>query len=58
LLTIADVSAYLRVPVGTLYNWRTRGEGPRAAKLGRHLRYRRSDVGRWLDERVDTEWPA
>jgi excisionase family DNA binding protein len=52
LLTVDEVSAYLKVPVGTLYNWRSRGEGPRAARLGRHLRYRRSDLEAWIAERA------
>lgn len=39
LWTIQDLSAYLAVPVGTLYQWRHRGEGPPAIRLGRYLRY-------------------
>jgi hypothetical protein len=30
LMTIADLSTMLGVPVDTLYGWRHRGEGPRA----------------------------
>ena len=30
LWTIQDVSAFLCVPVGTIYQWRVRGEGPPA----------------------------
>ncbi len=47
LWTIRDVSAYLTVPVGTLYQWRHRGEGPPAIRLGRHLRYDPDSVHRW-----------
>lgn len=43
------VSQYLGVPIETLYVWRVRGKGPRASKVGRHLRYRWSDVEKWLD---------
>ena len=51
LWTIRDVSAYLAVPVGTLYQWRHRGEGPPAIRLGRHLRYDSGSVHRWaLDQ--------
>jgi len=50
LLTIEDVAAYLQVPVGTLYQWRTRGGGPVGLRVGRHVRYRRSDVERWLKQ--------
>jgi excisionase family DNA binding protein len=48
LLTPEELSERLRVPVATLYAWRYRGDGPRAVKVGRHLRYRAEDVERWL----------
>ena len=47
LWTIQDVSVYLAVPVGTLYQWRHRGEGPPAIRLGRHLRYDPKRVHSW-----------
>lgn len=49
------VADYLRVPVETLYAWRHKGTGPKASKVGRHLRYRRADVDRWLEERADPQ---
>lgn len=49
LWTLRDVSAFLAVPVGTLYQWRVRGEGPPAMRLGRHLRFDPSEVRRWAD---------
>jgi excisionase family DNA binding protein len=48
LWSIQDVSVYLRIPVGTLYQWRHRRIGPPAAKTGRHLRYDPADVRDWL----------
>lgn len=45
-----EVAEYLRVPVNTLYQWRYMRTGPRASRVGRHLRYRWSDVEAWLDE--------
>ena len=45
-----EAAAFLRVPVGTLYAWRYKGQGPPASRVGRHLRYRRSDVEEWLDQ--------
>ena len=50
LWSVGEVSAYLRVPVKTLDQWRYLGRGPRAYAVGRHLRYKPSDVARWLDE--------
>jgi excisionase family DNA binding protein len=52
LMTVQEVAGYLRIPVGTLRNWRVTGEGPRAARIGRHVRYRRADVEAWVAERV------
>ena len=46
--TVEDVAAYLRVPVETLYTWRKRRYGPKAARVGRHLRYDPDDVRAWL----------
>lgn len=49
--TPAEVADYLQVPVKTLYRWRYAGEGPVAYRVGRHLRFRWSDVERWLASR-------
>jgi predicted DNA-binding transcriptional regulator AlpA len=48
LWSIEDVSEFLRVPVGTLYQWRYHRTGPRAFKVGRYLRYDPADVRAWL----------
>jgi len=58
LLTVQEVSALTQVPVGTFYGYRTKGGGPRALKVGRHLRYRREDVERWLDEQSSDDGRA
>ncbi|MEU9513055.1 helix-turn-helix domain-containing protein [Micromonospora sp. NPDC048169] len=48
LWTVDDVSAYLGVPVQTLYTWRKRRTGPPAARVGRHLRYDPDAVRDWF----------
>jgi excisionase family DNA binding protein len=48
LWSINDAARFLRIPVGTLYQWRHRRTGPRAYKVGRHLRYDPADVRAWL----------
>ena len=53
LMTIADLSAMLGIPIDTLYGWRHRGQGPRGYRVGRHVRYRRGNVEAWLAERLD-----
>lgn len=50
----AQVSEFLGVPVQTLYQWRRKRTGPPAARIGRHLRYRWTDVQAWLDEQRST----
>jgi len=49
LMTLPEVAEYLNVPPATLYAWRYRNAGPRSVKVGRHVRYRRSDVEKYLD---------
>lgn len=55
LMTAAEVADELRIPLATFYAWRHRGTGPPAYRVGRHLRFRRSDIDQWLDERFDTD---
>ncbi len=44
-----QVAAFLGVPLQTLYVWRHRGVGPRAFKVGRHLRFDPAEVRYWLE---------
>jgi excisionase family DNA binding protein len=53
LATAEQVSQYLGIPVNTLYQWRLRRTGPVGLRIGRHLRYRWSDVEKWLDQQGD-----
>lgn len=54
LLGPEEVAAFLGVPLRTIYRWRSRHEGPRGYRVGRHVRYRLDDVERWLADRSDT----
>ena len=47
--TVDDVSAFLGVPVGTLYQWRYMRIGPPAYRVGRHIRYDPAAVRTWLN---------
>ncbi|MFG1608359.1 helix-turn-helix domain-containing protein [Actinoplanes sp. NPDC049265] len=51
LWTVDDVSAFLRVPTATLYQWRHHRVGPPAFKVGRHLRYDPAALRAWLASR-------
>lgn len=46
--TPAELADFLQIPVKSLYQWRYQGRGPRAHRVGRHLRYRWEDVEDWL----------
>ncbi len=48
LLTPQELASLLRIPLKTLYQWHYLRTGPIAFRVGRHLRYRRSAVARWL----------
>ena len=55
MLSIDEVSEWLCVPKATLYKWsHPGGEGPTPYRVGRYLRYARSDVRAYLDSvRID-----
>ncbi len=46
-LTTDDVADRLKIPSKTLANWASLGKGPRFARIGRHRRYRLSDLMAW-----------
>jgi len=58
LLTIAEVADVLRVPVATLRYWRHLGTGPRSFRVGRGVRYWRSEVSGWLHAQSTGPTPA
>jgi excisionase family DNA binding protein len=43
------LAEYLNVSLSTVYQWRARGTGPQAHKLGRAVRFRKTDVEAWLE---------
>jgi excisionase family DNA binding protein len=53
LLDIDELATYIGVPRQTIYRWRMEAKGPRASKLGRHLRYRRQEIDDWILEQLD-----
>jgi excisionase family DNA binding protein len=53
LLSVQDLAATLQVPVATIYRWRYTEDGPPRIRVGRHLRFRESDVEAWLRRRED-----
>jgi len=53
LWTTEETAAYLQVPKATLYQWRYLGIGPKAGRVGRHLRYDPEDVRAWFRQQQD-----
>lgn len=50
LLSMAEVADLIRVPVATLRYWRHLGTGPHSFRVGRSVRYWRTEVHRWLED--------
>ena len=52
ILTTLEAAHYVRLGKPTLERARVTGEGPRYAKLGGSVRYRRADLDAWLESRL------
>lgn len=48
-LTIEELSAYLKIPKSTLYKL-IRESKVQCQKIGRHWRFRKETIDRWLEE--------
>lgn len=53
LLSIDELARYLAVLPKKLYAWRTHGEGPPGFRVGKHVRYRWSDVQAWIQQQIE-----
>ena len=51
ILTIGELSAYLKISKSTLYKLAQEGKVP-AKKVGRHWRFHREGIDRWLQGRA------
>lgn len=49
ILTLEELSAYLKIPRSTLYKIVREGRIP-CQKVGRHWRFRKAAIDRWLEE--------
>ncbi|MCU6480608.1 helix-turn-helix domain-containing protein [Arthrobacter sp. A2-55] len=47
-MTPKEVCRELQIPEQTFYQWRVKHAGPRAHRIGRHLRISRTDFNAWL----------
>lgn len=48
--TTRELSTMIKVPVGTLHQWRSRGIGPPCVRVGRTNRYPLRGLAEWLSE--------
>ena len=48
-MTIEELSTYLKIPKSTLYKLVREGRVP-SQKVGRHWRFRKAAIDRWLDD--------
>lgn len=51
-MTVDELAAYLKIPKSTLYKLVREGQIP-SQKVGRHLRFRKETIDRWLDQQQD-----
>ncbi len=49
ILTIIELAEYLKIPRSTLYKLCQEGRVP-SQKVGRHWRFRKEAIDRWLEE--------
>ncbi|MEP1352704.1 MAG: helix-turn-helix domain-containing protein [Tateyamaria sp.] len=49
LLTPIELSQLIKVPEGTIANWRCQGSGPPYTKIGNRVRYSEADVTKWIN---------
>jgi excisionase family DNA binding protein len=52
-LSPEDLAAELHVPLRSVYQWNHKGTGPATTKVGRHIRYSREAVEKWLTDRTE-----
>jgi len=48
-MTVDELAAYLKIPKSTLYKLVREGQIP-SQKVGRHWRFRKETIDRWLDQ--------
>ena len=55
ILTIKELSIYLKIPQSTLYKLVREGNIP-CQKIGRHWRFRKEAIDRWYKEFLGIAW--
>jgi len=50
LLSTPEAARRLGLAIGTLQNWRSRGQGPAFVRLGKAVRYEEGDLTRFVEQ--------
>jgi excisionase family DNA binding protein len=53
ILPTDEVAKLLKIPRATLYRWISQGNSPPFYKIGKHNRWKRSEVLAWFDAHLD-----
>jgi predicted site-specific integrase-resolvase len=53
LRTPLELAERLKIQPRTLQEWRSIGKGPSFLRVGRVIRYRESDIEKWLNQQVE-----
>jgi excisionase family DNA binding protein len=53
LKTPLELAERLKIQPRTLQDWRSTGRGPKFVRVGRVIRYRESDIEKWLDQQAE-----
>jgi predicted DNA-binding transcriptional regulator AlpA len=52
LLTTEELAGRLKVSIAAIESWRSSGEGPPYVRVVKAVRYRLSDVDKWIEEQT------
>jgi excisionase family DNA binding protein len=55
LIGVEDVASIVGVSASTVRWWRQTGKGPRSARIGKHVKYRRVDVEEWIESLFEAQ---
>jgi excisionase family DNA binding protein len=53
MMTVDDLAEYLGLPPATIYKQRSEGTGPPGFRIGKYVRWKRSEVDAWLESKRD-----
>jgi excisionase family DNA binding protein len=53
LWTVEQLAEILQIPTQSVYKQRSLGTGPPGYRVGKYVRFKKSDVMRWLEEHRD-----